>query len=155
MSRRSIGLFCVPGTGLGAEGTMRLGSCDGNPLGTVTLMLRTVRGSRQSRGEVPGGVAYSAEIQQMHGHSSAKGKSVGLREMKATCRLLKSGVGGKPGELDSEKIRAYGSISYFIFGEGLGIPPSRLVPQTSTLVITYNKTDEQKLTGIQNANPIF
>lgn len=83
--------------------------------------------AEQRRGSWRGGL--SAEIQQMHRHSSGKGKSVGLREMKATCKLLKSGVGRKPGELDSEKIRSYSSISYIIFGEGLGIPsPPSCVP---------------------------
>lgn len=44
----------------------------------------------------------------------------------------KNKVGGKPGELDSEKIKAYSNTSHTIFGEGLGLPLTR-VSQTTLL----------------------
>ena len=79
----------------------------------------------------------------MHRHSSGKGRAVALRDMKATCKLLKPGVAGKPGELDSERKKVFcSSVSYIIFGKEVGTPsPLQHVSQTNSLVMKYNKMD--------------
>ena len=76
---------------------------------------------------LPGGVASLLRSDRCTAFHQERANLWGGRDAGNMQMFERRGVGGKPGEPDSEKIKAYSSASSIIFGEGLGFFPLQYV----------------------------